>query len=126
MGFSLKKYSEGKWLKGSDFGEDERKVLTITECFRHTFESGDVRPALKFQEIDQWLSVNKTRNTKLRQLFGDESDALVGKRIVTYAGDASFGGKPEKTVVIAAYKEQQPVLNPDEEFMRDVDSKSRP
>jgi hypothetical protein len=130
MAFSLRKYTENEWLKGTDFDDDERVVLTITKIEEHTFESKEskeIRPVLEFKEkfkgVDKKLSLNKTRSTKLSELFGDDSDACIGKRITVYAGDASFGGRAEKTVVIAAYKGRPappPALDPDEEFMKDA------
>ena len=100
-GFDAGKYAQGEWLKGEDLEDGERTIVTISKAYEHRFEqSGDIRPVIEFQELDQKLSLNKTRVKKLLELFGPDTTLWVGKKIAIYPVDVTFNGKSMASVAI--------------------------
>lgn len=93
MGFNVDKYTRNPFLKGEDLEEGERLVVTIKNAEEVTFPSGDVVPVLEFLEIDQKLTLNKTRVKKLAEMFGTDTDAWLNQKVALYPIDVSYQGK---------------------------------
>jgi len=99
--FDTKKYTQSRFVKGADLVEGERVVLTIKSAEEQTFEqSGDTVPCLSFLEIDQGLTLNRTRIAKLVEMFGEETEEWVGQRIAIYPVPVTFQGKSTMGVAV--------------------------
>jgi hypothetical protein len=129
MAINVKKHLQNDWLKGSDIGEGNRLTVTIEKAYDHTFPSGDESSVLEFLELDQKLSLNKGRLTKMVDLFGDDSDEWLGRQVILYAVDVTYQGKTTLGVAIAAAmprkKAPQPVFEDGDDTNGDVVFSSR-
>lgn len=122
MGFNTDKYTKNPFLKGEDLEEGERTVLTIKSAEEVTFPSGDTVPVLEFLEIDQKLTLNKTRVKKCVELMGDDPDEWIGQKIALYPVDVQFNGKTMPGVAVAkAPKGKQGKMKPEVSFEDDSD-----
>lgn len=127
MSFNVDKYTQGVWLKGDDLDEGERTVVTIKAAYEHTFQDGKQQPVLEFMEVDQKLTLNKTRAKKCVELLGDEPDEWVGKRIALYPVPTQYNGQTHTGVAIAqAPKGKQGKPKPEVNFNDDDDDDSSP
>jgi hypothetical protein len=128
LSFDASKYMSNGWLKGEDLEEGERTVVTIKAAYEHTFEqSGETRPVLEFMEMEERLTLNKTRVKKLVELFGTDSETWIGQKISLYAIDVNFNGKTMPSVAIARapVKLSAKKVTPDDvQFMDDTDENS--
>ncbi len=120
MPIDFSKYDKNEWLKGSDLAnmvdEGERLPVTVSKAYEHQYPSGDEAIVLELLEIDQKLSLNKSRRDKMRALFGDDETQWVGKQITLYTTDVAFQGKQSIGIAIAAMprkKAPQPVVEDD-------------
>jgi len=102
MSFDPAKYTKSAWLKGEDLEEGERMVVTIKKAYEHEFPSGDTQPVLEFLEIDQKLSLNKTRIRKLVDLLGPDPEEWIDQKIALYAVDVNFNGKTMPSIAITS------------------------
>src|SRR4051794_2275692 len=93
MSINTEKYTKSPFLKGNDIEAGERIEATIKTAEEVTFPSGDVVPVLSFFELDQQLTLNKTRVKKLVEMLGDDSDEWIGKKIAIYQIDVTYQGK---------------------------------
>jgi hypothetical protein len=123
MGIDLKKYKKNEWMKGSDLEEGERLTLTIDKVYEHTFPSGQEKIVFEFLEHDQKMPLNKTRQDKMEDLFGDDTDDWAGQKIDVYQTDVQFGGKTEIGIAIGKplRKKARPIeddVDEDVEFVR--------
>lgn len=119
MAFDTDKYTKSPFIKGDDLEEGERTIVTIKSAQEVAFPSGDTVPVLEFLEIDQKLTLNKTRVKKCVELLGDDTDTWVGRKIAMYRIDVNFNGKTMPGVAVAAApKGKQGKPQPDVEFER--------
>lgn len=122
MAFDTNKYAKSPFLKGDDLEEGERTVATIKSAEEVNFPSGDTVPVLEFLELDQKLTLNKTRVKKLVDLLGDDTDEWIGRKISLYRIDVQFNGKSMPGVAVAAApKGKQAKLKPEVQFMAEDD-----
>jgi hypothetical protein len=50
----MTKYTQSKWLKGSDLRPGRPTTVTIRRVYEHTFEqTGETKPVLEFGDHDQ-------------------------------------------------------------------------
>lgn len=130
MGFDAGKYTKGQWLKGEDLEEGERMVVTIKRAEEHTFQSGEMQPVLEFLEIDQKLTLNKTRIRKLIEMLGDDTDTWVDQKISLYTVPVQFNGKTMMSIAIAPAPKKKAAAAPapsrDVKFMDDDDAPGNP
>lgn len=99
MSFDASKYTQSKWLHGSDLPPGQAVELTISGAKEYTFDDGTTRPIIEFLETEQALALNKTQTGSLIGLFGANADAWKGQRVtLTPVPLPAFQGKP--TVVI--------------------------
>jgi hypothetical protein len=90
-----------KWLKGATLAGDTN--LTITALLQE--ELGDERqekPVLYFKEVEQGLVLNLTNFNTIADLYGDETDTWVGKKITLYPTEVTFSGKTSMGIRIRA------------------------
>lgn len=82
--------------------EGERTVVTIKTAEEVSFPSGDTVPVLSFLEMEQKLTLNKTRIKKLVELLGEDTDEWLGKKISIYQVDVQYQGKTMPGVAVGA------------------------
>jgi len=123
--FNTEKYTESPYLKGSDLEEGERLTVTIKSAEEATFpQSGDTVPILGFLELEKQLTLNRTRITKLVELFGPDTEDWLGKKISLYPVDVNYQGKITQGVAIAAPpKKSKGGQQPEVEFERPAKKK---
>jgi hypothetical protein len=110
MSFNVSKYTQSKWLKGSDLPVGRLTQLTIKAAYEHTFEqTQETKPCLDFYEIEQSLPLNRTQIGTLVSLFGDEAGVWPGQRINLQAVPSNYQGKP--TVLISSAEGPMPTFN---------------
>lgn len=102
LAFDTNRYTQSPFLKGDDLEEGERTVVTIKSAEEVNFPSGDTVPVLEFLELDQKLTLNKTRVKKLVELLGEDTDEWIGRKVSVYRVDVSYQGKTMPGVAIAA------------------------
>lgn len=102
MPFDTEKYTRNPFLKGDDLEEGERTVVTIKSAEEVSFPSGDTVPVLEFLELEQKLTLNKTRVKKCVELLGEDTDEWIGRKIALYPIDVQYNGKTMPGVAIAA------------------------
>lgn len=102
MAFDTEKYTRSPFIKGDDLEEGERTIVTIKFAEEVAFPSGDTVPVLSFLELEQKLTLNKTRIKKLVEILGEDTDEWVGKRIALYPIDVQYNGKTMPGVAVAA------------------------
>lgn len=120
MAFDTGKYTQSPFIKGDDLEEGERTIVTIKTAEEVDFPSGDKVPVLSFLELDQKLTLNKTRIKKCVELLGEDTDEWIGKKIAIYPIDVQFNGKTMPGVAVAAPpKKAKGVANPKPEVQFD-------
>jgi hypothetical protein len=125
MSFDTEKYTSSPFLKGDDLEEGERTIATIKSAEEVSFPSGDTVPVLEFLELDQKLTLNKTRVKKLVEILGDDTDEWIGRKISIYRIDVQFNGKSMPGVAVAAApKGKQGKPKPEVNFDEDEDETS--
>lgn len=119
MSFDTDKYTKSPFIKGDDLEEGERTVVTIKSAEEVSFPSGDTVPVLEFLEIDQKLTLNKTRVKKLVEMLGEDTETWTGRKISMYRVDVQYQGKTMPGVAVAAApKGKQGKVQPEVEFER--------
>ena len=117
VAFDTEKYTKSPFLKGDDLEEGERSVVTIKSAEEVDFPSGDRVPVLEFLELDQKLTLNKTRVKKLVELLGEDTDEWKGRKISLYRIDVQYNGKTMPGVAVAAApKGKQGPMQPEVSF----------
>ena len=100
MAFDTGKYARSPFLKGDDLEEGEKVVVTIKDAREIEFPDGKTVPALDFLELDQALTLNKTRILKLIDLFGEDTEDWLNQRIALYAVPVQYNGKSVMSVAV--------------------------
>ena len=119
MAFDTGKYTASPFLKGDDLEEGERTTVTIKSAEEVNFPSGDTVPVLEFLELDQKLTLNKTRIKKLCELLGEDTDSWIGRKVALYRIDVNYNGKTMPGVAVAAApKGKQGATQPEVSFER--------
>lgn len=127
MAFDTEKYTQSPYIKGDDLEEGERTIVTIKTAEEVSFPSGDTVPVISFLELEQKLTLNKTRIKKLVELLGDDTDEWIGKRIAIYSIDVQYNGKTMPGVAIAkAPSGKQAKPKPDVKFDDEDDESTSP
>ena len=88
--------TEGKYLKHQDLdGKDW--VFTIASFKKESLGKGDeqeMKWVLYFDEMEKGFALNATNGKVICELYGEEMDIWVGKKITLYEkDDVEFGGK---------------------------------
>ena len=126
MAFDTDKYTRNPFIKGEDLEEGEKVVVTIKSAEEVTFPSGDTVPVLEFLELDQKLTLNKTRIKKCVELLGEDTDEWIGQKIALYQVDVNYQGKTMPGVAIGkAPKRAKASLENDEDFEKPVERKKK-
>jgi len=118
MPFDTTRYTQNPFLKGEDLEEGERLVVTIKSAEEANFPSGDTVPILEFLEMDQKLTLNKTRIKKLVEILGEDTSDWIGKKIALYPVDVQYNGKTMLGVAVGA-PPKKAKGKPEVQFMKD-------
>jgi hypothetical protein len=79
------------YLKASDL--KGRKCLVTMRSLTIEEIGGEHKPVLLFDGSDKGLVLNKTNATIIADIYGDETDDWVGKKITIYPARVEFQGK---------------------------------
>ena len=87
-----------KFLKAADLENQPSGVIltvsTVTfEGVDHDDGSSEQRPVVHFEETKKGLILNRTNANALQELFGDETDNWLGKKIKLIRSTTDFRGK---------------------------------
>ncbi len=91
----------GKYLTGDDLDGDVTVVIdrVVMEPFRDPRTRLETRkPVMYFQRAKRGLIVNRTNWRAVAELYGDESDRWIGKRITLTPAMVDAYGKQTKAV----------------------------
>jgi len=109
MALDLKKYTQSKWLKGSDLPVGRLTSVTVKALYEFTFEKAqETKPVLDFHETAQSLAMGKAQIETMEALFSVNNDLWVGQRINLQPAPSGIPGKP--TILITA-AETAPTFN---------------
>jgi hypothetical protein len=91
----------GRYLSGDDL--DGEVIVTIDRVVMESFRDPRTRvetrkPVMYFQKAKRGLIVNRTNWRAVADLYGDESDNWIGKRIVLAPAMVDAYGKQTKAV----------------------------
>lgn len=90
MGFNLRDQYSG-YLKKEDFPSPALLTITSLEVIDL---GGEEKVVMSFHEVNKPMILNKSNGETLCQLFGNDTDGIVGNTIVVYADpNIMFGGK---------------------------------
>lgn len=86
----------GKWLKAGHLKGDTH--ITITGFKMGRYDDGSPAPELSIKEpiggnTGMALGLNKTNWKAIAKLYGDNTDAWIGKRITVFPTEVEFGGE---------------------------------
>lgn len=90
---------ESKWLKAADVDEmadDETNTAVVAIDRIEVEEIGQdnqKKPVVYFKGIDVGLVLNKTNATTIKDLYGNETDDWIGKRIGLFTTEVDYQGK---------------------------------
>lgn len=99
MSFDASKYTQSKWLKGSDLTPGQQLRVTVKAAYEHTFEQqNDTKPVLSFHEINQDLPLNKSQCGTMISNFGSNAALWIGQTLLLMPAPSNYAGKP--TIVI--------------------------
>lgn len=93
------------YLKASDV--EHSPVVTIKSLEFETLkgENGDEeKPIVYFNEFDKGMVLNKTNGNTIGGLYGRETDAWIGQRIMLFAADVDAYGKTTRAIRVSAKK----------------------
>ncbi len=86
-----------KYLAVEDLNGGER-TMTINRYDMETFDDGDTKLILYFNEIQKGLTVNKTNAKTLSGMYGPETDDWIGKRLILFSIWTEYQGKPTQGI----------------------------
>ena len=103
----------GKWLKAGHLKGDTH--ITITGFRMGRYEDGNPAPELSIKEpiggnTDMALGLNKTNWKSIAKLYGDNTDAWIGKRITLHAQNVRVGPKMEPGIRVKGSPDLQAPL----------------
>lgn len=94
MGFNTTEMFPSKYLKAEEFGEDEKKIVTILDIRQEVFGQGrDAQTKFVLDLKDgKGFVMNKTNCAVIEKLYGKDTDEWIGKKITLFAMEVdSFG-----------------------------------
>lgn len=85
-----------QWLRAADVDgladDNDNAKLTIDNIKMETVGDNE-KPVVYFQEVDTGLVLNKTNANTLASLFGNDTDAWIGKAVYLFTTEVDFQGK---------------------------------
>ena len=94
---------KGRFLKAIDVGKG--MLVTIRDATNEQMQDGEHKDVLWFLETEQGLVLNKINAATVVSLTStDDSDQMMGHKIVLYATQTDFGGKMVDCIRVRAPK----------------------
>jgi hypothetical protein len=94
----------GDYLTAADLqGKEPSVVIASVEVKK--FDDGD-KLLISFQGKKKALVANKTNSRRIAMMYGDETDAWVGKEVVLYTDMVDFQGKTVEALRVRPPKKQ--------------------
>lgn len=95
--FNVMQYagSEGAYLKAADLPQGANVEVTIAGLEGVEFENDgkkQTKLVLSFVGKDKKLSLNKTNLLAITEMYGEDGDTWIGKKIYVYRTKTDFGG----------------------------------
>ncbi len=82
-----------RYLKSDDL-DGKEKTLTIKNIrMEEMGQEKEEKPVVSFSNTDKELVLNKTNGLVVASLYGEDTDAWIGKHITIYPTRVPFGGK---------------------------------
>jgi hypothetical protein len=100
----------GDYLKAVDLQGHEPTVI-IDAVEMKQFDDGN-KLLLKFQGKQKGLVANKTNAGRIAKLYGDDTDAWIGKEIVLYTDQVDFQGSSVDAIRVRGPKKPAPAGEP--------------
>ena len=95
-----------KYLAAQDIQADPGVVFTIAGIQGETLD-GEQRALVKFAEHPKGLILNVTNKNSIVALYGAETDAWIGKRVILFSTHTEFRGEMKPCVRIKPIVPQQ-------------------
>jgi hypothetical protein len=97
-----------KYIVGEDL-ENKEVELTIRKVLQEVFPDGD-KLVVSFDETKKQLVLNWTNAQTITELYGDETEDWVGKKIWLFATQVDFRGKAVMATRVRKQKPEPPTL----------------
>jgi len=115
----------GRYLSGDDL--DGEVIVTIDRIVMESFRDPRTRqesrkPVMYFQRAKRGLIINRTNWRTVADLYGDESDNWVGKRIALVSMMVDAYGKQTKAVRVRPTRPPEPRARNDVSVAEPTDS----
>ena len=115
----------GRYLSGDDL--DGEVIVTIDRVVMESFRDPRTRqesrkPVMYFQRAKRGLIINRTNWRTVADLYGDESDNWVGKRIALVSMMVDAYGKQTKAVRVRPTRPPEPRARNDVSVAEPTDS----
>jgi hypothetical protein len=96
-----------KFLKSDDLPDDEDALVTIVDAqLEPVGPDKEDKLCLRFREFEKALVCNKTNADVIGELYGDDTDEWLGKKIWLYVTEVSFQGKTTMAIRVRMRKPQ--------------------
>ena len=82
-----------RYLKAEDIKGKDRTLTIKGITMEPLGQEKDEKPVLTFTNSDKQLVLNKTNGLVVASLYGEDTDAWIGKHITIFATRVPFGGK---------------------------------
>lgn len=103
---------QSKWIKADDIG-DEDLILTIKDVNAEQVGADkEMKLVLVFKEHEKQLVMNKTNAENLKDRFGKDPNAWIGKKIALFSTEVDYAGKTTLAVRIRK-KTPAPAVKPE-------------
>jgi hypothetical protein len=89
-----------RFLKAADLDEKKGAILTVDRVVMDNVTDSEEKPVIYFRETLQGLVLNKTNATMMKELYGPDTDAWAGRRILLMKDMVQFQGKLTPTIRI--------------------------
>ncbi len=107
---------QSKWLKASDFSEDEDTVVTVKAIKEEELGQGadkELKYVLYFTELEKGLVLNRTNIERLGKALGEETDDWKGRKVALYVDpDVTFQGKSAPAIRVRSKSPGKPAPKP--------------
>lgn len=100
---NINQLTKSKYLKAADIEDD--CVFTIAGVQMEEIgqnEKKDNKPVLYFEEEERGLVLNKTNINSIANLYGEETDEWVGKKIGLFIAPTTFEGRTVESIRVKA------------------------
>lgn len=94
------------YLRAVDLGS-ATPTVTIDKILVEDVGSGDQKPVLYFRGKNKGVVLNKTNASNISLLYGDETDAWIGKQITLFTTWVDFQGRSVQAIRVRPVRPEQ-------------------